>query len=217
MIYSKLLGAGALLVVAAMPTTAHAADVIDPVPVSDVWTGPYIGAFGGYTWLDISGEYESDETDDDGPVEGFLVGGQIGYNHQMENIVLGVEADLAYSFADGDLVTVDGEEADTDLNFLGTLRARAGMVFGESDSTLLFVTAGLAVGDFDAEFEGDSDGATHTGYVVGAGLEHMVTESISIKGEYNYMDFNTKDYDDAEGEDISYDGHVVKLGVNFHF
>lgn len=215
MIYSKLLGAGVILAVAAMPTVANAADAY--APVSDVWTGGYVGAFGGYTWLDINGEYEADDTDDDGPVDGFLVGGQIGYNHQMEKIVLGVEADLAYSFAKGDLVTIDGEEAATDLNYLGTLRGRAGMVFGESDSTLLFVTGGLAVGDFDADFEGQSDGATHLGYVIGAGLEHMMTESFSIKAEYNYMDFGKKDYDDAEGEDISYDGHVVKLGVNFHF
>jgi outer membrane immunogenic protein len=215
MIYSKLLGAGVILAAAAMPNVANAADAF--VPVSDTWTGPYIGAFGGYTWLDINGEYEADDTADDGPVDGFLVGGQVGYNHQMDKIVLGVEADLAYSFANGDLVTDDDEAADTDLNFLGTVRGRAGMVFGESDSTLLFVTGGLAVGDFDADFEGQSDGATHLGYVIGAGLEHMVTESFSIKAEYNYMDFGKKDYDDAEGEDISYDGHVVKLGVNFHF
>jgi outer membrane immunogenic protein len=215
MIYSKLLGAGVILAVAAMPTVANAADAF--VPVSDTWTGPYIGVLGGYTWLDTDGEFESEGITDGGPVEGFLVGGQIGYNHQMESIVLGVEADLAYSFANGDVVNDDDEVADIDLNFLGTLRGRAGMAFGESDSTLLFVTAGLAVGDFDADFEGNSDGATHIGYVVGAGLEHMMTESISIKAEYNYMDFGSKDYDDAEGEGITYDGHVVKLGVNFHF
>jgi outer membrane immunogenic protein len=217
MIYSKLLGAGVILAAAAMPNVANAADAF--VPVSDTWTGPYIGAFGGYAWLDANddGEYESEGITDGGPVDGVLVGGQIGYNHQMESIVLGLEADLAYSFANGDVVNDDDEVADTDLNFLGTVRGRAGMVFGESDNTLLFVTGGLAVGDFDADFEGQSDGATHLGYVIGAGLEHMVTESFSIKAEYNYMDFGKKDYDDAEGEDISYDGNVVKLGVNFHF
>ena len=62
-----------------------------------------------------------------------------------------------------------------------------------------------------------SDGKSHLGLVVGAGLEHMFTDSISVKAEYNYMDFESKDYDDVEGEDVSYDGHVVKLGVNFHF
>ena len=45
----------------------------------------------------------------------------------------------------------------------------------------------------------------------------MFTDSISVKAEYNYMDFESKDYDDVEGEDVSYDGHLVKLGVNFHF
>lgn len=216
MIYSKLLGAGALLVAAAMPTTTHAADIVDPVPVSDVWTGAYVGAFGGYTWLDMDGTFEGEGLEDDGPIEGFLLGGQIGYNHQMENLVLGVEADLAYADVDGDFS--NGEEGSASMDFLGTLRARAGIALGETDSTLLFATAGLAVGEFNVDdFEGNDDGKTHLGLVVGGGVEHMLTDSFSIKAEYNYMDFESKDYDDVEGEDVSYDGHVVKLGVNFHF
>lgn len=219
MIYSKLLGAGALLVAAAMPTASHAADAF--VPVSDVWTGPYIGAFGGYTWLDAHGEFGGDDITDGGPVDGFLLGGQIGYNKQIDSAVLGLEADLAYSDASG-TVDAEGESASVDLNYLATIRGRAGIVLGESDRTLLFATAGLAIGDFDVDFEGDSVGNTHLGVVVGAGLEHMVTDNISIKAEYNYMKFESKglDFDgdgDSEGENISYDGHVIKLGVDFHF
>jgi outer membrane immunogenic protein len=216
MIYSKLLGAGVILAAAAMPNVANAADAF--VPASDTWTGPYIGAFGGYASLDTDGTYEDEDIVDGGPVEGVLLGGQVGYNHQMDNIVLGLEADAAYSFADGDVADDDNEVAETDLNFLGTVRGRAGMILGESDSTLLYVTGGLAIGDFDSDFEGEESGGTHFGYVVGAGLEHMMTDSFSIKVEYNYVDLGEKDYsDDNEGEDISYDGHVAKLGVNFHF
>lgn len=216
MIYSKLLGAGVILAGAAIPNAANAADAFQPI--SDVWNGAYIGAFGGYASLDTDGTYENEGIEDGGPVEGVLLGGQVGYNHQMDNIVLGLEADIAYSFADGDVVNDDGEVAETDLNFLGTVRVRAGLAFGESDSTLLFVTGGLAVGDFDSDFEGEESGGTHTGYVIGAGLEHMLSDSFSIKAEYNYVDFGSKDYsDDNEGENISYDGHVAKLGVNFHF
>lgn len=214
MIYSKLLGAGAILAVAAMPTAALSADAF--VPVSDVWTGPYVGAFGGYTWLEMDGEFEGSDLTDDGPLKGFLLGGQIGYNQQMESIVLGVEADLAYADVDGDFS--NGETGSASMDFLGTIRARAGIPLGETDSTLLFATAGLAVGGFNVDdFEGESDSNTHLGLVVGGGLEHKLTDSVSIKAEYNYLSFGSKDYDDAEGEDVSYDGHVVKLGVNFHF
>jgi hypothetical protein len=66
MIYSKLLGAGVVLVAAAMPNAANAADPY--VPVSDVWTGPYIGVYGGYASLDTSGEYEGREISDGGPI-----------------------------------------------------------------------------------------------------------------------------------------------------
>jgi outer membrane immunogenic protein len=134
----------------------------------------------------------------------------------MESLVLGVEADLAYADVDGDFS--NGEEGSASMDFLGTLRARAGIALGETDRTLLFATAGLAVGEFNVDdFEGESDGNTHLGLVVGGGVEHMLTDSFSIKAEYNYLDFESKDYDDAEGENVSYDGHVVKLGVNFHF
>jgi len=213
MLYSKLLGAGALLAAVAMPTVANSADAYEPV--SDVWTGAYIGAFGGYEWLDADGEFEGAPLSND-TIDGFMLGSQIGYNHQINNMVLGIEAELAYSFADGSF-DAGGEGAEFDQNYLGTLRARAGMVFGEGDSTLLFATAGVALSDFDAEFEGESAGNSHLGLVVGVGVEHMITESVSIKAEYNYLDFGNEDYDDAEGEDVSYDGHVAKLGINFHF
>src|SRR3989337_783909 len=124
MIYSKLLGAGVILVAAAMPNAAHAADAF--VPVSDVWTGPYIGAFGGYASLDAGGEFGGDDITDGGPIEGFLLGGQIGYNKQIETVVLGIEADVAYSDVDGSISNGDGEgegegeSASVDLNYLAT-------------------------------------------------------------------------------------------------
>jgi outer membrane immunogenic protein len=223
MIYSKLLGTGILLTGVAMPALVHAADAVveDPLPIaemapSDVWSGFYVGALAGYTWLDADGRYEG-EGIDEGQVDGGLLGGQIGYNFQINRTVLGIEADVAYSSASGEVVNDDDEGADTDLNYLATVRGRAGMVFGAAESTLLFATAGLAIGDFESEFEGQSDGDTHLGYVVGVGVEQMVTEKISVKAEYNYVDFGAEDYDDNEGTDIEYDGHVVKLGVNFHF
>lgn len=217
MIYSKLLGAGALLAGVALPNLANATDPYVPEPAADVWTGPYIGLFAGYTWLDADGAYGGEGIDDGGPVDGGLYGGQIGYNHQMDGIVLGVEADIAYSDAHGIVEGDTGEQAETDLEFLATIRARGGFLLGESDSTLLFATAGLAIGDFDVDFEGSPGSVTQVGFVAGAGVEHLVTEDISVKAEYNYVYFDGTDNDDAEGEDISYDGHVVKIGANFHF
>jgi len=216
MIYSKLLGAGVILAAAAMPNAAKAADAF--APAADRWTGPYVGVFGGYVSLDADGEYEGEGVIDGGPVKGFLYGGQIGYNKQIESAVLGIEADIALSDADGDVVNDSGTEfAATDLNYLATIRGRAGMLLGESESTLLFATAGLAVAEFDVDFEGEAGTFTHLGVVAGGGLEHMLTEQISVKAEYNYMVTFDKDTGGSSGEDIGYDGHVAKLGVNFHF
>lgn len=217
MIYSKLLGAGAVMAAVALPNLAQAADPYIPEPAADTWTGLYAGLHAGYISLDADGDYGGEGIGDDGPVDGGLYGGQIGYNHQLDSAVLGVEADIAYSDAHGIVESESGELADTDLNWLATIRARGGFLLGESNSTLLFATAGLAIGEFDVDFEGAQGDVTQYGLVVGGGIEHMLTEDISLKVEYNYISFEGKDNDDAEATDVGYDGHVVKGGVNLHF
>lgn len=56
------------------------------------WTGFYVGANAGYGFGQISkaGTLFNDPA-------GFVGGGQIGYNYQMNNIVFGLEGDLQYA------------------------------------------------------------------------------------------------------------------------
>jgi outer membrane immunogenic protein len=217
MIYSKLLGAGTLLAVVALPHVAQAADPYVPEPATDLWSGAYAGLYAGYITLEADGDYGGEGIGDDGPVDGGLYGGQIGFNHQIDSAVLGLEADIAYSDASGVVLSGSGERAETDLQWLATLRARGGFAFGESQSTLIFATAGLAIGEFDVDFEGAQGDVTQYGLVVGGGIEHRLTEDFSLKVEYNYVSFEDKDNDDAEATDVGYDGHIVKAGANFHF
>src|SRR5215469_11875750 len=53
-----------------------------------IWTGVYVGAHAGGGWADLG-------VGDTGT--GFIGGGQIGYNYQINQWVLGVEADIAGS------------------------------------------------------------------------------------------------------------------------
>jgi len=70
----------------------YKAPVLAPVPVYN-WTGFYVGVNAGYSWgqqdNSISGTAVGTNK-----VNGFIGGGQIGYNWQVNQIVFGLEADF---------------------------------------------------------------------------------------------------------------------------
>ena len=51
------------------------------------------------------------------------------------------------------------------------------------------------------------------GYAVGGGIEHFLTESISMKAEYVYMGFDDYFVDPAYSLEV----HSIRGGVAFHF
>jgi outer membrane immunogenic protein len=156
------IGLSASALAADMPVKAR-----PPIAASAFsWTGFYIGAHAGYGRSDTSVELSpghpnaitfftlgavvpSLETRPDG----FLGGGQLGYNYQQGPIVYGIEADISYSrvrgstaittVTDPNLVVSFTNAAEQKLDWFATLRARLG--FTPADS-LLYVTGGLAVG-----------------------------------------------------------------------
>ena len=84
-------------------------------------------------------------------LHGFIGGAQAGYNYQINNIVLGVEADADYMNLHGSYATptyagVDGgtywASGSASVDSLFTLRARAGLAV---DHWLFFATGGLAI------------------------------------------------------------------------
>ena len=143
----------------------------------------------------------------------FAAGGQIGFNVQYSQTVLGLEADFQW-FADAvkstsftappNVITLTNNDSQTaGLRWLGTVRGRAGWTINR---TLLYVTGGLAYGQavanssasiFDGSntdlFAGDGSG-TRTGYTVGGGLEYAFTNNISGKAEYLYYNLGTSTY-----------------------
>ena len=76
-----------------------------------------------------------------------------------------------------------------DLDGLSTIRGRPGFVH---ENLLLFVTGGLAMGQLEAEYFGfGPDFPAHQtaiGYTIGAGAEWALTEKVTIKAEYLYID-----------------------------
>lgn len=227
----KSLLLGSLTATLLISTNVLAAD-IEPMPEAFDWTGFYIGAAGGYAW----GKFEASTQDDpthpleehNGDIDnadGWLLGGTIGYNHQIDSFVLGVEADGFWSDVNED-VNTDDEEFHLDLDWLATVRARAGFAF---DRFLPYITGGLALGGIQVESfdnvappDGDDESNTHVGWTVGAGIEVAVTDNVTIKGEYNFVDLGTEEYDMSDtsffgDEDVDFEAHIVKVGVNWLF
>lgn len=190
----------ALLAAASMTvaSAAFAADPIMPAPApivpvvdnSSVWDGFYAGANVGYGWGEVDGLAGFDD------IEGWLGGAQLGYNIALSGVVLGVEGDYQFS---------DIKDGDIGINHFGTVRARVGADMG---GFLPYLTAGVAFGEFDDGVDQEYD----WGWTAGAGVEAMVMDNLSVKGEYLYMNF-----EDIADSGVDSEVHTARVGLNFHF
>ena len=208
---------------------ANAANAADPAVDSAYdWSGFYVGAVAGYGWAD-SQHCDGSGCDLPGPdvdSDGFMAGATLGYNHQFDQIVLGIEADYMFGSVDGSTPpgSIDGygcgtTGCETNIDGLGTVRARLGFAM---DNFMPFVTGGVAIMDVEGVLnEGSSD--TFINAVAGAGLEYAFSDSITVKAEYLHVFDNGNRFffnDLCAGpgcglKDVSLD--VVRVGVNFTF
>ena len=65
---------------------------------------------------------------------------------------------------------------------------------------------------------------TRFGWMIGTGVEYAITQNLSAKIEYNYLDFGSRNYNFnlaplpvTLGVDIDQKIHLVKGGLNLHF
>jgi outer membrane immunogenic protein len=134
-------------------------------------------------------------------------GGQIGYNFQFGQLVVGPELDfqsfhLSGSRTAGAVYACCGSKSfsmtqNVSTDWLFTARARAGWA---ADKFLIYGTAGLAetnlkhesaFGDTFGAAEDVTDSATKTGWAAGAGVEYALTRNWTVKGEYLHVDFGS--------------------------
>jgi outer membrane immunogenic protein len=210
-------------------TGARAADVV-PEPVAHDWSGLYIGAHVGYgeAYMDGCSDCgdpfaELDASDLD--LNDVVFGGHLGYNFQMDSLVLGVEADFTWLGFDDDANEASGlsDSISGDVDYLASIRARAGYAM---DDVLIYATGGVAFTEAEIETvrEGDTDQVEFDdiGGVVGAGAEFAVSDMLSLRAEGLYYFFNDKeDANDPEanpGEEFEFDdAFVVRVGASIHF
>ncbi|GEP01050.1 outer membrane protein [Methylobacterium haplocladii] len=212
---SVLAGMTVVASAADLPRRVAAPPIFTPVPVF-TWTGFYAGFNAGYGFgtqdtqqatvigipangllVNAAGAPATGAVafGNSNRTDGFVGGGQIGYNYQFtpgSGFVIGVEADAQYAdfgrdrnraafstgTAPGAGVTFFNPNGLSGLDYFGTVRGRLGYAF---DRTLVYGTGGFAYGAGGGREFGLPDSSTsdfQTGYAVGGGIEYALpTES----------------------------------------
>ena len=185
--------------------------VAQPVYVAPfTWTGAYVGINGGYGWgnSSFSAPLPSGSFD----TSGGLVGGTLGYNWQVNQIVFGVEGDIDASWIKGSGIC-GGLSCQTKNSWLGTVRGRLGYAV---DRFMPYVTGGLAVGDINNTITGlGSASETKAGWTLGGGVEYAFNGPWSVKAEYLYVDLGRGAA--IGGSDAKFQTNIVRAGLNYRF
>ena len=232
---------------------ASAGQAADVAPAVYDWSGVYVGVNAGagfnnttvdntsalntsYSLVSIDNEIENKL---DSNQSAFTGGALIGYNMQMDQIVLGVETDFNYlGFSDEEerklsqtasLVTGDAKSSvNFDANWFGTLRGRIGFA---ADNMLFYGTGGLAYGHMDASADAEvklsglldgkynvegSNSSTNWGWTAGAGMEYGI-DKWSLGVEYLYVDLGSAEWNNSRTVADIHSSGSVEGSVDYAF
>lgn len=207
-------------------STAMAADM--GAPAYD-WTGFSVGIEAGYGF---GNTHHYNPPGDTGPlaIQGFLGGLNIGYNHQVDNLVFGITSDFMLSGiagSHGPAVFNPGPNSfscgsgpcKTNVNWLNTTNLRLGLA---ADRFLPFVSGGLAIAGVDATIPNDptltAGNRVQVGWNIGGGVEMALDDKWTGTLEYKYVDLGAWRYDN-NNSNFSADAKfsTVTFALNYRF
>ena len=215
----------AILLAGAVPAPAMAQDT------NDGFTGLRIEAIGGYDQLKTGSSVDTDIEGRDETVDGALYGAAVGYDVDINGLVLGAEAEIsgttAKQDADERLNTPFGYRINVDRDIY--LGGRIG--YAVSPTTLVYAKGGYTSTRVESVFTDNvqddgndfnfETGQGIDGYRVGAGLEQKIGSNAYAKIEYRYSNYDDLKFDDDvfgdEALDIDLDRHQVVAGVGIRF
>jgi opacity protein-like surface antigen len=106
--------------------------------------------------------------------------------------------------------TLESLSTSFDVNWLATLRGRAGLAF---DSTLVYVTGGVAFGHVNNRFNliftpssgvaSFTENKTKVGWTAGVGVEHMFSQHWTARAEFRYVDLGRSRIACSSATDLS--------------
>ncbi|MEX0347464.1 MAG: outer membrane protein [Rhizobiaceae bacterium] len=181
------------------------------------WTGFYAGVFVGYGSGDTRW-FTPALTTPTFNMDGWLGGVAVGVNYQIDQFVIGAEADVAFSNIDGLFVPIPClTGCITDMEAFGTVRARAGWAI---DNVLLYVTGGYAWANISETLIGaGASSSTRSGWAAGGGVDWAFNSDILgggwfARAEYQYMDFGGRLAPIVGGINVNADDfHTGRIGI----
>lgn len=211
------------------------------------WTGAYAGVSGGYGSSSVDGQYDMEDFDTgdifvvngegafDFSPQNFLGSAHLGYNYQVGNYVLGIEGDInGMKMTDTLVYRNDSDQLDIELNWVATVRGRAGIL--ASENLLVYATAGVAFADYVFKADDnidDNDPADRgsrnlnaVGLALGGGLEYAINQSWSVRADALYVTFDQNENIDGVvpsdsgdfGDNITINDYVAgRVGVSYKF
>jgi len=179
-----------------------------PPPVVFSWTGFYVGgnvgaAWAERNWTDVTRGLLFTQSSN----AHFMGGGQIGYNWQINNFVIGAEADADWISRDnnnGTGIVVPGIvgpiAVSSNSTWITTAAARFGIAadralfygkagggwVGENNLTITNVTTGTSITGTNSR--------SRSGFLLGGGIEYAVTNNWTIKAEYDYLGLSSRNF-----------------------
>ena len=223
-----LVGVGLALLAFELP--AMAADLPLKAPAAKTvydWTGFYLGGhvgYGGGSFGPGTNPLPEQGVLFPHSITGSIGGYQAGYLRQLSShVVLGIEADASFT-GPLDVPALIPAPFHTTIDYVGTVRARAGYASG---TLLAYVTGGFAWGHSHININDapgaivSSPGQNQLGWTAGAGVEFAVSGNWSAKLEYDYTDLARRTYDlsgfGLPAVNVDPNIHLVKLGLNYRF
>ena len=211
------------------------------VAYAEDWAGGYVGLHAGFQNGQVKDDYSGFIANapwlsyiDQISIKGAVVGGLVGYNFQNNALVYGIEGDFGLANTKGTLDfpgdgTIGAYITDVNINWNSHVRARIGL---SNDKALFFVSAGLAVAQFDYGYAWPDRGLAQVyhsnglepGLSLGAGIEYKFNPDFQIRAEYLYDRYGVKNFvfndtpdDYIAIDDVSFDTHTFRLSVSHRF
>jgi outer membrane immunogenic protein len=212
--------AAASVVAVAAPAAAQTTTAYGP------FNGFRVGAVAGWDGLRPGRGPNSSITDGNG-ADGFLYGADLGYDHQMGHLVLGVDGEV-----DGSTAKTTNSPVDSAALGYGSVKTGRDFYVGGrvgytvAPTTMLYAKAGYTNArlDLTANNGTDSYGDHYNldGYRLGVGVEQALGNKAYAKLEYRYSNYGDARLEYPNGAntdnfDVNTDRHQVVAGVGLRF
>lgn len=196
-------GAGLLL----LATPCGAGDRLDPI-AEPQWTGFYLGGQLGGAWSKSAWDYKNSNwfntlgpelviSSFDIDANGFVGGGQTGFNFQSGAWIFGVEGSVAGTELDGHIRSPffpDDDSYGVDVGWLAAVTGRIGYAWGR---WLTYGKGGWAGADIELDLFDQvtpvraKSNIWANGYTLGGGAEYDLRNGFSLAVDYAYIDLDT--------------------------